>query len=223
MPDEELKEENDGQNQAAQGPLRDGADEPSSVGEHEFVGDAIDEEDRETFEVAEAEREMVEVDEAERESIEVEPAHYEIDLDTEPAFSDQLTEARDNRTSPLILGAAVIGLLVGLFVWGSLAMSVMSSGGDGLDDLTAEGTLADALDDGALECSDFGPDRNLSPELEAEYQEQCVTPESGDGGTDATPSPPVDQTNRADCDAIRGTPYRSAAERDWFLANCLGG
>lgn len=25
-----------------------------------------------------------------------------------------------------------------------------------------------------------------------------------------------------DCNQIRGTPYRSAAERDWYLANCIG-
>lgn len=34
----------------------------------------------------------------------------------------------------------------------------------------------------------------------------------------ATPTPrPADRT---DCDAIRGTAYRSTSERDWFLANC---
>jgi hypothetical protein len=27
--------------------------------------------------------------------------------------------------------------------------------------------------------------------------------------------------NRRDCDAIRGTSYRSAEERDWYLTHCL--
>ncbi|MCH8993381.1 MAG: hypothetical protein IH959_00230 [Chloroflexi bacterium] len=36
------------------------------------------------------------------------------------------------------------------------------------------------------------------------------------------PSPtPTTEPNRADCGQIRGTPYTSAAERLWFLANCL--
>ena len=33
----------------------------------------------------------------------------------------------------------------------------------------------------------------------------------------ATPTRPLDRTN---CDAIRGTDYRSEAERRWYLSNC---
>jgi hypothetical protein len=32
-----------------------------------------------------------------------------------------------------------------------------------------------------------------------------------------------DLPDRTSCDEIRGTPYRSAAERDFFLANCVSG
>lgn len=32
---------------------------------------------------------------------------------------------------------------------------------------------------------------------------------------------PTPEPNRADCGQIRGTPYTSAVERLWFLANCL--
>jgi hypothetical protein len=35
-----------------------------------------------------------------------------------------------------------------------------------------------------------------------------------------TPEPPP---NREDCDAIEGTAYESPEEREWYLANCLGG
>lgn len=31
-----------------------------------------------------------------------------------------------------------------------------------------------------------------------------------------------DEPNREDCDAIRGTPYESDAERNWFIENCGG-
>lgn len=36
-----------------------------------------------------------------------------------------------------------------------------------------------------------------------------------------TPSP-TPLTDRTSCDAIRGTDYRSANERQWFLSNCSG-
>lgn len=36
-----------------------------------------------------------------------------------------------------------------------------------------------------------------------------------------TPVPSV-LPDRRDCNAIRNTEYRSAAERQWFLANCTG-
>ena len=38
--------------------------------------------------------------------------------------------------------------------------------------------------------------------------------------TERSPTP-TPELNRADCGQIRGTPYTSAVERLWFLANCL--
>jgi hypothetical protein len=38
-----------------------------------------------------------------------------------------------------------------------------------------------------------------------------------------TDEPTADATNREDCEAIRGTPYRSAAERNWYADNCPDG
>ena len=40
--------------------------------------------------------------------------------------------------------------------------------------------------------------------------------------TAASPSPTA-AVNRQDCNRIRGTDYLSGEERDWYLANCLGG
>ena len=38
-----------------------------------------------------------------------------------------------------------------------------------------------------------------------------------------TPVPTEEPANRADCAAIQGTEYESPEEREWYLANCLGG
>ncbi len=37
----------------------------------------------------------------------------------------------------------------------------------------------------------------------------------------ANASTPTPLPDRRDCNEIRGTPYRSSAERDFFLANCI--
>jgi hypothetical protein len=39
----------------------------------------------------------------------------------------------------------------------------------------------------------------------------------------STPEPTPEPANRADCAAIQGTAYESPEEREWYLANCLGG
>ena len=118
--------------------------------------------------------------------------------DSEPALDldagETLTEQAGERVSPLILSAAVIGVLVGLFVWGSLAMSVMSSTEGLLDDLSTDSGGSP----GIIEAG------TLTPRPE-----------------DAVSATPDASRNRGDCEAIRGTDYRSAEERQWFLANCV--
>ena len=52
-----------------------------------------------------------------------------------------------------------------------------------------------------------------------------ATAGQGTSGPDQAPTPspfpePTPQPNRADCAAINGTPLLSAAEGDWFAANC---
>lgn len=39
----------------------------------------------------------------------------------------------------------------------------------------------------------------------------------------SVPEPTPEPANRADCAAIQGTDYESPEEREWYLANCLGG
>jgi hypothetical protein len=153
-------------------------------------------------------------------------------------FAHELTEERDDQASPVIIGAAVAGLAVGLFLWGSIALSAFSAvglfdnsspavsddvsnasdGAGGGGDANSE--PAAGVTEAVLDCDAFGPTRALSPEQEAAFQDQCgtPTPEPADGGESA----PGDETaNREDCDDIRGSVYRSAEERQWFLSNCV--
>ena len=55
---------------------------------------------------------------------------------------------------------------------------------------------------------------------------------NGSGGNSGSPSQPANPTarplptatriaDRMNCDAIRGTDYRSESERLWFFANCI--
>jgi hypothetical protein len=39
-------------------------------------------------------------------------------------------------------------------------------------------------------------------------------------GATSVPAQPTRLADRNNCDAIRGTDYRSESERQWFLANC---
>jgi hypothetical protein len=140
-------------------------------------------------------------------------------MDLGPEIEAELTEERDDRVSPLILSAAVIGMLVGLFVWGSLAMSVMSSTEGLITDLSTGSEGSPAAFEGQVDCDALDQEDTLSPAQAEAYAEQCDAAES-----DADASSPADPAlNRADCDAIRGTDYRSPEEREWFLENCVEG
>jgi hypothetical protein len=117
------------------------------------------------------------------------------DLDVEGVASEieaELTPQRDERISPFIVIAAVAGLAIGLYLWGSLAISLTASAGDLFDDANTTSAGADTVT----------PTPMTSPEA-------TITPSSGS------------EVNRLDCDEIRGTVYRSSEERTWFLANCV--
>ena len=129
---------------------------------------------------------------------------------------EEQAEPRDERIPPLILASAVTGLLIGLFVWGSLAMTVMSSAQGLFDDLNS-GSLGPPAVGATVDCGVLESRPARSADEEATYKEQCVssTPQPG-----VTPTPDA-SLNREDCEAIRGTQYRSQEERQWFLANCV--
>jgi hypothetical protein len=137
-------------------------------------------------------------------------------------FEEQLTEERDERVSPLIVGAAVIGLMVGLFVWGSLTLSMISGAGDFFDDVSTspldEIEPPSVVETGPVDCEALEDQLTLSEDQEAAYRAECLTQAAE---ATATPEAAGSGVNREDCDAIRGTQYRSAEERDWFLDNCV--
>lgn len=49
----------------------------------------------------------------------------------------------------------------------------------------------------------------------------AAAPAASQGGQ-PPPAPPVQAGDRANCDEIRGTAYRSNAERSWYVRGCLG-
>jgi hypothetical protein len=108
----------------------------------------------------------------------------------------ELTDPRDERVSPWILSAAVIGLLIGFFFWGSLVMSVASAAGDFFDGDSTTNNGSIAAGDTVTTVSTPTPQPSAT-----------TTPDAG--------------VNRLDCTEIRGTDYRSPEERTWFLANCV--
>jgi hypothetical protein len=144
-------------------------------------------------------------------------------------FEDELTVQRDERSSPIVILAAIAGLVVGLFVWGSVAMSVLSAGeatGTPTEraPVVAEDDENDAGDEVAIDCDDLAGASALSPAREARYREQCASPTPAApepaAAPAATPTPDT-RPNRGDCNVIRGTAYNSPEERVWFLANCV--
>lgn len=76
---------------------------------------------------------------------------------------------------------------------------------------------------------DDGPNVAVAPptstlSLENVDAPATATPTSPPVATATTePTVVVAAPNRQDCDAIQGTAYESPEEREWYLANCLGG
>jgi hypothetical protein len=138
------------------------------------------------------------------------------DFDLDEALSEQ----RDERVSPVVALAGVIGVIVGLVFWGSLAMSILSTGESAANGGAAPGpatAVSQPEQEPPVDCDNLDAALALSPAREAQLREQCATPAPE---PQATPTPDP-RTNRADCNTIRGTDYRTPEERQWFLANCV--
>jgi hypothetical protein len=93
-----------------------------------------------------------------------------------------------------------------------------------LGETNSHEAVADAAEADVLDCASFGAVRALSPEDEARFQTQCgaTAPPLVQPTVAPTVAPPASTaTNRANCNEIRGKPYRSPEERTWFLANCI--
>jgi hypothetical protein len=132
------------------------------------------------------------------------------------------------RTNVVLIGA-VAAFMVGLALWGFLTLSILA----GVDDLMGEGgsspTATEAAETEVFNCANFGAVRALSAEDEARLQAQCGAslPVSGPAAVpvstalEAPDASSATAGNRANCEQIRGTDYRSNGERTWFLANCI--
>ena len=102
--------------------------------------------------------------------------------------------------SPLTKTAIISLLALGVF-GGAVAATTLMRDGDGQSQADERQVL------GATEPPPATPLPTTTATATARATERSPTP---------TPEP-----NRADCGQIRGTPYTSAAERLWFLSNCL--
>ena len=131
--------------------------------------------------------------------------------------------------SNVLLLSAVAAFMVGLALWGFLTLSIVA----GVDNLMGEGesspTATKAAETEVFNCANFGAVRALSAENEARLQAQCGAslPVSGPAAVPVSSAPQAQAApsgtagNRANCDQIRGTSYRSDGERTWYLGNCV--
>jgi hypothetical protein len=140
-------------------------------------------------------------------------------------FGPFASDARPN----IVLFAGGAAFIVGLVLWGFLALSVMAGVDSLLGETESRQTLTEASEAQVFNCADFGAVRALSAENEARLQAQCGAslPVSAPAAVqvstmpEAPAVPSATANNRANCDEIRGTDYRSDGERTWYLANCV--
>ena len=135
---------------------------------------------------------------------------------------------QDERPNIVLIGSGA-AFVVGLVLWGFLTMSVLAGVDSLLGETESRQTVAEASRSQVFDCANFGAVRVLSAEDEARLQAQCgaslpvsapaAVPVSTAPDAPAVPSATAD--NRANCDEIRGTDYRSGVERTWYLANCV--
>ena len=135
------------------------------------------------------------------------------------------SSVQNDRPGVVLLGA-IVAFMVGLAIWGFLTLSIIA----GIDSLIGESetqaTTAEPPETLAFDCASFGAVRALSAEDEALFQAQCgaslpVSAPAAVPVSAAREAPAATADNRANCEQIRGTDYRSNGERTWFLANCI--
>ena len=109
----------------------------------------------------------------------------------------------------LTMGTAVL-LLIGV----PIVLIALASGGGGGNDAPQAAAIG-ATPTPAELVYQIAPTATITP---TGQPTSTPAPVTATAERKATPTPrPADRT---DCDAIRGTAYRSPSEHDWFLANC---
>lgn len=99
------------------------------------------------------------------------------------------------------LAAVLTGVVVGVFI----------AFGGGSGDNQAPALLNSAIDSTAI--------MHDGDAITAQPTSRPVS-EVASSGISGPPTPTA-AANRSDCDAIRGTSYRSDTERDWYVGNCI--
>jgi len=160
-----------------------------------------------------------------------------VDLRQQPAPSEHEARrlqidfgpfARDERPNIVLIGA-VAAFMIGLGLWGFLTLSIMAGVDSLLGETESRETATEAAETEVFNCANFGAVRALSAENEARLQAQCGAslPVSGPAAVPVSSAPQAQAApsgtagNRANCDQIRGTSYRSDGERTWYLENCV--
>ena len=136
------------------------------------------------------------------------------------------------------IGGILGGFVVGVIMWGSIVSWTVAAILDSTDDILPEANAGNAGNDEVIvdavdefDCDELSAERALSPARASEFEEQCgssfldgeLTPTATatEVPLPATPTIPPTDSNRFNCNNIRGTNYRSDEERTWFLDHCL--
>jgi transcriptional regulator with XRE-family HTH domain len=111
----------------------------------------------------------------------------------------------------------LVAFAIGLLLWAVLGLKVYNLAGDLVDDITGGSdssgpTPIITTPTPVPSCDELASRAALTPEEQRFFDQACATP---------TPEPPTAVPDRTDCEEIRGTDYRSEAERQFFLGNCL--
>jgi hypothetical protein len=131
-----------------------------------------------------------------------------------------------------LMGMGLVGFAIGVFLWGSLFMAMVSGVGSVVDSDSADATTSQggngestASEAAPLNCDVLAGRATLTGEEELFFQQECVEEEeeevaaTDEAAEDEGPADPL--VNRENCDEIRGNAYFSPEERTWFLDNCV--
>jgi hypothetical protein len=130
----------------------------------------------------------------------------------------------EKRGKPVLMGA-LGAFAVGLALWG-VVLAIMVAGVQSAAGPTRTAGTVQEPQAPVVDCRTLEAKADRTEAEDAIFRANCaqppVTPTAQAGQPAAPPPAPPIVQNRQDCNQIRGTQYRSDAERNWYLANCSG-